>query len=168
VLKKTLLVLIAVLVLAQAYRPEKTNPPVDPTRSYHAHLQVSPEVARVFERSCKDCHSHETVWPWYSQVAPVSWMIASDVREARKHMNLSEWGSYSPKKARGVLAEICEVMEGDEMPLWSYRIMHSGTRLNESERKMVCAWAESQRAVIESRLGTENVPAESHSTETHE
>ena len=166
--KKVLPVVIAILVLAQAYRPEKTNPPVNPARSYQEHLQVSPEVARVFERSCKDCHSNATVWPWYSHVAPVSWMIASDVHEARRHMNLSEWGSYSPKKMRGVLEEICEVMQEDEMPLWSYRIMHSGTRLNESERKLVCAWAESQRAVIESRLGTQNVPAEAHSEQTHE
>lgn len=166
--KRALLVLIVVLVFAQAYRPEKINPSVDPARDVQAHLQVSPEVGRVFERSCKDCHSNATVWPWYSHVAPVSWMIASDVREARKHMNLSEWDSYSPKKAGRVLEEICEVMEEDEMPLWSYRIMHSGTRLNESERKLVCAWAESQRAVIESRLGTEKGPAEAHSRETHE
>lgn len=155
-LKKALLVVVAILVLAQAYRPEKTNPPVDPARSYQAHLQVSPEVARVFERSCKDCHSNATAWPWYSHVAPVSWVVISDVHEARKHLNLSEWGGYTAKKAGKQLEEICEMLEEGEMPLWSYTMVHSGTAVSESERNLVCQWTKTQAQLLAEKTGSDS------------
>ena len=88
---------IAFMVM-QFIRPAKTNPLVDDASTMSARLQVTPEVEAILNRSCIDCHSYKTVWPWYSKVAPISWLLVSDVNEGRKHFNLSNWPT-DPKEA---------------------------------------------------------------------
>ncbi len=90
-MKKALIILIVILVAIQFIPVDKTNPPVT------AELDAAMEIISVFKRSCYDCHSNETVWPWYSSIAPVSWLVTADVKEARKHLNFSEWGNLSRK-----------------------------------------------------------------------
>src|SRR6266849_5164385 len=70
-------------VAAQFIGPRKTNPPVNQTRTMQAHVQMTPQVAAIFDRACQDCHSHETRWPWYSQIAPVSWFVIDQVNHGR-------------------------------------------------------------------------------------
>src|SRR6516164_493590 len=79
----------------QVYRPECTNPPADPKQDIHAILAVDPQVDSVMQRSCNDCHSNQTAWPWYSKVAPASWLVVSDVKRGRAAVNFSEWSKYS-------------------------------------------------------------------------
>src|SRR5271165_2324423 len=81
--KKVVFALIGVLVLIQFVQPKRTNPPVVPSRSLEAHVPVPPQVSAILKRACGDCHSSETVWPWYSHVAPVSWLVADDVNVGR-------------------------------------------------------------------------------------
>jgi Haem-binding domain len=99
-LKRLAVLLVFILVAVQFFQPARTNPPVDPKRELHAHLAVDAAVdaavATVFERSCNDCHSYRSVWPWYSHVAPVSWLVVSDVNRGRKAVNFSEWAGYRP------------------------------------------------------------------------
>src|ERR1051325_2772912 len=93
-LKRILLILVVLLIVAQFIRPARTNTPVDPAKE----LQAPQPVASILQRSCNDCHSNGTVWPWYAQVAPVSWLLARDVRQGRREMNLSEWTAMTPRR----------------------------------------------------------------------
>jgi hypothetical protein len=132
----------AILLLAamQLVRPSHSNPAVDPQLEIGAVRPVVPEVAAVLGRSCTDCHSNRTVWPWYSHVAPVSWLVARDVAEGRREMNLSAWGAIPASKQQELLKRICkEVSEGD-MPLFAYRLAHPAARLGERDVQAVCTW----------------------------
>jgi hypothetical protein len=144
-LPRALMVLAFLFAAAQMIRPERTNPTSDPTRAVHAHLTVPAEVSAVFERSCRDCHSNQTRWPWYSHVAPVSWLVIDDVNHGRSHLNLSEWAAYDAKKADKILDEICEEISDGGMPLRSYRWMHPGARLTDSDVRLLCDWSRQQR-----------------------
>jgi Haem-binding domain len=118
--------------------------PVDRSRRpVVSEIPAPPEVRAILERCCYDCHSHETVWPWYGYVAPVSWLLAYDVREARKHMNLSVWDGYSPKKQAKHREEIPEEVDEGNMPPWYYLLLHRDARPSDADREILRAWAES-------------------------
>lgn len=139
---------IGLIVVAQVVRPARTNPPVDPSRTIQARLAVTPEVSAILDRSCRDCHSNATVWPWYSNVAPVSWLLISHVNSARHHVSLSNWADYTPREARERLEEMCtEVREG-EMPMSSYLIAHKSAALTDADKQALCAWTERERSKI--------------------
>src|SRR5579884_867516 len=87
-LKRTILTLVVLFVAIQFVRPPRTNPPINPNLEISAVHPLAPEVESIFTRSCNDCHSNRTVWPWYSGVAPSSWLVAGDVNEGRSKMNL--------------------------------------------------------------------------------
>ncbi|MGE4605608.1 MAG: heme-binding domain-containing protein [Myxococcota bacterium] len=89
----------------------------------------SPDTRALFFRVCRDCHSNETIWPWYSHVAPVSWLVQSDVEEGRSHFNVSDWGR---EKQHG--DEAAEMVRGEEMPLWFYLPLHPDARLSAEAR----------------------------------
>ena len=128
-------VVVIVLALAIQFVPvERTNPPVE------ADLIAPPEVTAVLRAACYDCHSNETQWPWYSHVAPVSWLVASDVEEARKHMNFSRWGSFEVRKQARLQEEIWEEVSDGEMPPLMYRAAHPGGRLSDAQRATLRAW----------------------------
>ena len=137
---------IAVLVVAIQFVPvNRSNPRVEPTQTIYATMPVPAEVKAVFNGSCMNCHSDETSWPWYSYVAPISWMVAHDVHQARKAMNLSEWGSYSANKKTDKLEEICEQLTNGDMPDRKYMLLHRKARPSAKERDIVCQWTEDSR-----------------------
>lgn len=141
-LKRVILPLSAALLLIRAFRPARTNPPVDPMQEIHANLAVDPAVAGVFARSCNDCHSNRTVWPWYSHVAPASWLVISDVNRGRKSLNFSEWSTYRAEERRKQLGEICKEVTEGEMPGFAYTIIHREAKLSTAEVGAVCRWAQ--------------------------
>ncbi len=88
---KRLLIGLAIVVVAlQLYQPERTNPPIEQARTVEAQTEIPPAASAIIHRVCFDCHSHQTRWPWYSFVAPVSWVVADDVEHARSHVNFSD------------------------------------------------------------------------------
>ena len=131
--------LAAALVLAQLVPVERTNPPVD------AEIVVEPDVRALLRRACWDCHSHETVWPWYAWVAPVSWLVAHDVNHAREELDFSRFESYAPKKQRKKLGEVGEEVDEGHMPLWYYVLLHPTARLDDEERRRLIDWADAER-----------------------
>ena len=134
------------LLLAIQFIPvNRSNASVDPSRTIYASLPVPAYVKAVFERSCKNCHSSETAWPWYSYVAPVSWVVARDVHEGRRKMNLPEWDSYSAQRKEDRLEEICEQVTNGEMPDRKYAIFHAEARPTSQERAAICQWTEDSR-----------------------
>ena len=98
VLKWIAIGLIVVFLGIQFVRPARTNPPVDESQTISARTQMTPEVAAILDRSCRDCHTHKTVWPWYTNVAPISWWLSNHVSDGRKDLNLSEWGRLPPDR----------------------------------------------------------------------
>jgi cytochrome c551/c552 len=150
ILKRILIVLAILFVAIQVVRPEKTNPVIDIGRTIQARTQMSEAVSSILQRSCMDCHSYKTVWPWYSNVAPASWLLASDVREAREHLSLSDWAAYDKKKALRKLDEMCDEVSKGDMPPSSYTLMHSAARLSDEDRKTICDWTKDETRRIES------------------
>jgi len=123
------------LVLLQFFRVERTNPPVV------SEIQAPPEVREILRRSCYDCHSHETRWPWYSRVAPMSWLVADHVEHARGDLNFSDWPVSDSEAQEHVFEEIREEVGEGEMPLASYLVMHPRARLSDEERDLLMRWA---------------------------
>jgi hypothetical protein len=140
ILRRIVLVLVIVLAGAQLIRLAKTNPPIDPRRTLHASLSVDAPIAAIFERSCKDCHTHETVWPWYSNVAPISWMVIHDVNEGRGKMDLSEWAGYDAAEQHTLLEHMCREVSSGDMPIFAYKIIHTRAVLSDADKKAICDW----------------------------
>jgi heme-binding protein len=141
--KKVLVALVAFLVVIQVFQPGRTNPPVVTRRSLTGHVQVPDDVYSALIRSCGDCHSNETRWPWYSHIAPLSWVITDDVNEGRRHMNFEDWEALQdPKEAKDRLVDICPEIQQKGMPPFSYRIVHKDLRLNPQEIASICSWSQ--------------------------
>ena len=100
-------------------------------------------MAEVLERACYDCHSHETDWPWYSYVAPVSWWVVEHVDHGRGDMNFSDWPVLDFEEQEHLFRDIDEQIAEDKMPLKNYRILHSEARLSEKEKEALRGWARS-------------------------
>ncbi len=150
--KKILIALVVLFALAQLV-PQKvfptSNPPVNPANDVQARAHsLTPAVARILERSCYDCHSNRTTWPWYSKVAPVAWLVSNDVTEGRREVNFSDWAQYDTKRAGRKLQEICGQVERGDMPLWYYLPMHPGAKPSVADRQAICAWTRTERAAL--------------------
>lgn len=147
-LKITKIVIIALVILfvgIQLKRPARTNPASDESQSIEAHTQITPQVKDILDRSCRDCHSNRTEWPWYTNVAPVSWWITDHVAQGRKDLNLSEWGKLDRDRQDKKLRQICDEVEDGAMPLSSYLPMHPKAKLSEQDKKMLCDWITAER-----------------------
>ncbi|MET0153110.1 MAG: heme-binding domain-containing protein [Candidatus Binatia bacterium] len=131
---RTLLGLGVLFGLVQLVPVDRTNPAVESD-------VAAPGTANgVLRRACYDCHSNETFWPWYSQVAPVSWLLASDVREGRRELNFSLWNTYDPKRRAKKLKETVQEVRDGDMPPWYYVIMHSEAKLSGADRAAIERW----------------------------
>ena len=135
--KVIVIAVIAVLVLIQLIPVQRTNPPVT------AEIQAPAEVKAILKTSCYDCHSHETQWPFYSYVAPVSWFVARDVKKGRKRLNFSEWGTYSENLQEYLKQQIYEDVSDGSMPLSQYVLLHPGARVSDAGLNTLKQWAES-------------------------
>jgi hypothetical protein len=141
-LKRALWLGLAGLVVAQAFRIDKTNPAVQ------QNVAAPPEVAAVLRRACYDCHSNETVWPWYSNFAPVSWLLARDVREGRRELNFSAWNAYDAKKQAKKLKETAEEVATGEMPPWPYIVLHWDAALSQPDAERLRVWTAEEMAKL--------------------
>jgi hypothetical protein len=143
--RRILLTVLAALVVAQFIPAGRTNPPVDPTQTILAKMATPPEVVTILNRACQDCHSNQTAWPWYSRIAPVSWLVVRDVTEGRRELNLSDWGRYVARRQDRKLKEICDQVQSGEMPMAVYTLVHPQAKLTASDRKALCDWAVAAR-----------------------
>jgi len=133
-LKLGIAVLITAGIVAQVVRIDTVNPPVT------ADFPAPAPIGALLRRACYDCHSNQTVWPWYSRVAPVSWLLAHDVRGARHAVNFSTWTAYPPKRQRHKLDESAEEVATRDMPPWYYLLLHPEAQLTAAEREALRAW----------------------------
>jgi len=139
-LKQVAIVFLVVFAAAQFVRPERANPTIDPSRTIQAHAGRAIGLGAVLDRSCRDCHSNATVWPWYSEVAPVSWLMAYGVTKGRKAVNFSEWTAYPTDQQRILLALSCQDATEGKMP-GPYTVLRPETRLSTEDIETICGAA---------------------------
>ncbi len=143
--RKIFLGLLAALVIIQLFRIDKTNPESDPNHSIFVVESVPTDVETIIKTSCFDCHSNQVAYPWYSNIAPVSWVVKNHINEAREELNFSEWGSFTTKRKLHKLEEIEEEVGEGEMPLPGYLIIHGEARLSEQQQQRLVNWAKGLR-----------------------
>ncbi|MFN8276551.1 MAG: heme-binding domain-containing protein [Chitinophagales bacterium] len=142
---KRFLVLLGIVVLAQFIRPA-ANHAKNEVNGIEMVYPVPEAVAGILKKSCNDCHSNHTTYPWYSQIQPVGWWLWWHVKEGKEELNFSEFATYSPRRAYHKLEEIKEqVFIEKEMPLTSYTLMHRAARLTDTDREALAQWAEQVR-----------------------
>ncbi|WP_428024785.1 heme-binding domain-containing protein [Arcobacter sp.] len=134
-MKVTILVFFIILLLMQAIQIDKTNPVVDKSLE----IQAPKEVMGIFKNACYDCHSNQTTWPWYSSIAPASWIINDHVKHGRKALDFTSWESYSQEEKMKKLKEIYRTVYAS-MPLASYISMHKEAELSKEQRELIRTW----------------------------
>lgn len=139
-LKNVLIGLAAVFVIMQLFQIDKTNPPVRQDQDFITLTQPPEKIEKILRTACYDCHSHETTYPWYTNVAPISWWIRHHIDEGREHLDFSIWAEYDADKKDHKLEECAEEVEEGEMPLSSYTIVHGEAKLSEADRKELADW----------------------------
>ena len=149
VVKITLIIAAFLAVIAQFVRPDLTNPPTEAGQSLEATMEVPTGVAGILRRSCNDCHTNATSYPWYSQITPISWWLKNHVENGREHLNFSTWNAYETSRKIRKLDEICSEVESRGMPLPSYTWAHRDAPLSYAEIKMLCDWANAERDRLE-------------------
>ena len=147
IVRRLAIVFLILFVVAQFIRPARTNPRSQP--SANLMTKAPREVAQIFDRSCRDCHSNDTRWPLYTQVAPMSWLVTYDVREGRDHFNYSEWTAIDPDDQDKLLGGVCTLAKRGRMPLWQYLLIHRGARLSPAHVTTLCTWSEKMRDTIQ-------------------
>jgi hypothetical protein len=148
--------LTAVLILAGAIglqftSPSHTNPPSDDSNSLERTTAVPNSVARIFAAACRDCHSNETNWRWYTYVAPVSWLTVSHVNHGRAELNFSVWGTYGARMRQTRLRAICGLSREGTMPLPQYSLIHPSARLSQEDVRSICDWTATELARVTER-----------------
>jgi hypothetical protein len=118
---------------------DRASPPLLPG------ADIPQSVANVFGHACGNCHSEKTQWPWYSRVAPVSWLVENDVKHAREHLNLSRWDDLQQVDQRMLLTAIAIVIENHEMPPHRYVVLHPEAKLSADDAVRVIEWTRAER-----------------------
>lgn len=137
-LKQAAVVFVVAFAAAQLVRPDRANPATDAGRTIRAHVGTGSGLPAVLDRACSDCHSNQTVWPWYTRVAPLSWAMAYGVREGRRAVNFSDWAAYQPQQQRRLLAESCEDASTGKMP-GPWTLLHPEAKLSAQDVETICA-----------------------------
>ncbi len=127
----------------QFRRIDKSVPEHDATKTFLAMTDAPLQVQRVLKDACYDCHSYETKYPWYTNVAPISNWIGGHIKNGRRQVNYSTWGAYTPSKQKHKIEESIEVLEDKRMPPKSYKLMHPKAKMSDKDLEQLLAWFKS-------------------------
>ena len=143
--KKILIALLAILIIIQFFRPTKNlsnaKSPADISNLY----QVPGDVNEILDKACNDCHSNNTIYPWYAEVQPVAWWLNNHIEEGKDELNFSEFATYAPARQYRKLEELKKQIDEGEMPLSSYTLIHTNAKLTEAEKQALLNWSEGIR-----------------------
>jgi len=141
---KYLLWIVVVIFIAIQFVPiDRENPIGDANSDLLMQTQASQEVQSIMRNACYDCHSNETVWPWYSNIAPVSFVIANHIEEGRDHLNFSDWASYDKEDQSYILKNMKKEIDKNAMPLKGYVKMHANAEMTNERKALIFAWIDS-------------------------
>jgi hypothetical protein len=155
-IRKILLVLAGLFIVIQFVRPAK-NLSADTGKNIHTLYAVPPDVDKILETSCADCHSNKTAYPWYAEVQPVGWWLNNHIKEGKRHFNLDDFTgrriAYQYKK----MDDCIEQLHNDDMPLESYTMIHHNARLSPAEKEVLINWCESVKTEIKSKYPADSL-----------
>ena len=146
ILKKILLLLLVVFVIAQFFGPEKNEGDIASVEAFFAETNPPEDVKIILKESCLDCHSSFTRYPWYNSITPINYWMADHVKHGTKHFNVSKWDGASVKRKDHKFEELIEMVEKKEMPLPSYTWTHTDAKLTDAQIESVISWAKQVRA----------------------
>lgn len=135
-------------IALQFIRPDQINPAITETETLESAAQIPGNVATIFERSCSDCHTNKTAYPFYAKITPFNWFLARHIEDGRRELNFSIWNTYESRRKRRKLEQICEQITDGEMPLPSYLWIHRAAKLSDGDVKILCEWTESEKEKI--------------------
>ncbi|AIL44487.1 MULTISPECIES: heme-binding domain-containing protein [Elizabethkingia] len=153
-MKKFLIILLVAFIIIQFFPIDKVNPPVNERMDFLTIKKTPEEVSKVIRNSCYDCHSNETKYPWYSNIAPVSWWMKDHIIDGRKHLNFSTFATYDTERQLRKLDESVEMIEKDKMPLETYLLVHQNARLSDMDKKILIKYLKNVRTDTEIRYNT--------------
>mgnify|MGYP006169876411 CR=1 FL=1 len=156
-MKKVFLAIVIILVILQFFQIDKTNPTFDESQDFIKVKNPPSEVAAILKTSCYDCHSNQTVYPWYSYVQPAGWFLKDHIDEGREELNFSTFGSYEARRQAHKLEESAELVEKGAMPLESYLIIHKNAALTEAQKTTLVDYFKKLETEIRT---SNNLPAE--------
>ncbi len=142
--RKVLVATGLIFIVIQFFRIDKNIPTSDSSLDFITVGQVPDDIQHILKNSCYDCHSNQTKYPWYAEIAPLSWWIGHHIEEGREHLNFSEWGNYSEKSKTHKLEECYEEIDEGEMPMTAYSLVHASARLQDPEKGELIRWLKSK------------------------
>jgi len=140
--KKILLTAGIVLIIIQFIQPAHNTREQVLATDISKTISISDSVKALLKITCYDCHSNYTVYPWYSNIQPVGWLMAKHLKKGKDELNFSEFGSYSSRRQLSKLNGIANSIKDNIMPLWSYKMMHKNAKLDTEEKKLLINWAQ--------------------------
>ena len=140
-IKKVAYILLAILIIIQFIRPARNISSAEQVNHISKKYTVPANVNTVLEKACNDCHSNNTIYPWYTNIQPVGFWMDDHVKDGKDELNLSEFLTYSPKKARHKMEEVVDMVKEGEMPLDSYTWIHTEAKLTQEEKTALTDWA---------------------------
>ncbi|HCN83179.1 MAG TPA: cytochrome C [Sphingobacteriaceae bacterium] len=146
--KKILLILAVILVGIQFIHSAKNQSVKEEPGDIFANYPASDNVKKLVRTACYDCHSNNTIYPWYSNIQPVAWWLDHHVKEGKKELNFSEFATFTVKRKKDKLKKIGEELKEKGMPLPSYLLVHRESRLTDPQREAITTWAEEARKQI--------------------
>jgi hypothetical protein len=142
IIKRILLILLVALIAIQFVRPAK-NVSTDQSRNIKTLYAVPENVHTILTKACNDCHTNNTIYPWYASVQPVLWWLDDHVKEGKSHLNFDEYTTYNLRRQYHKMEEVIEMVKEKEMPLDSYTWVHRDAKLTDEERVTLTSWAQS-------------------------
>jgi hypothetical protein len=147
-LKIVLYVLLAGFVLIQFFRPERNSSSGPGGNEITRQYAVPAEIHTILKKSCYNCHSNNTDYPWYAEIMPAGWLLSGHIRDAKRVLNFDEFASYKPDRQLLKLEGIVHEVETGEMPLPSYTLLHRDAILSDGQKTLLVGWAESMQNLI--------------------
>lgn len=152
--KILLIVVVVAFVAMQFIRIDRTAEPIVQAETLQAAVEVPADITQILGRSCNDCHTNQTTYPWYANVQPAGWFLASHIEDGRRHLNFSKFNTYDAAKKSRKLDEVCDEVKAGSMPLPSYLWIHGDAVISQSDANALCDWAKKAEAQLEARSGS--------------
>ncbi len=164
--KRFFLLLLAAFIIIQFFRPAKNVSAALSVNDITTKYTVPQNVQAILKTSCYDCHSNNTVYPWYSNIQPVAWWLADHIKEGKKELNFSEFASYRISRQYRKLEEINEEVKDNKMPLESYTLIHGDAKLNEEQKLSLANWVVSLRDSIKAQYPEDSLKRQQPNKQT--
>lgn len=152
-IKKISIPIILIIFIAIQFFDVNPNKTAETSEnSIEKKYSVPQNVQQILKTSCYDCHSNNTVYPWYSKVQPVKWWLANHINDGKRHLNFDEFGTYPKDKKLHKLDEVAETVNANEMPLSSYTVIHTNAKLSAEQKSIIQVWVKSMKGQINKEI----------------